>query len=228
MRRLNYVVGVCSVAVGVFCLTLPSGPVQAEMYVAGQVGVTIPNKATNIEGVDSAAGLNVSDLSLHNSVMYGAKLGYYFESMKWLGVETEVFNSTPHIKQQDVTVSGPGGSASGTVSGQDLRVLNWSPLTVVVRYQAGQFEPYAGVGMGVYFSRIHDGQSGESSSDTSVGLNTQLGARYLVTKNLSVFGEWKYNRAHFNFSESTPTAATGGFKGDYSANVFAFGVGYHF
>ena len=228
MRRLNYVVGVCSVAVGAFCLTLPSGPAQAEMYVAGQVGVTIPNKATNIEGVDSAAGLNLSDLSLHNSVMYGAKLGYYFESMKWLGVETEVFNSTPHIKQQDVTVSGQGGSASGTLSGQDLRVLNWSPLTVVVRYQAGQFEPYAGVGMGVYFSRIHDGQSGESSSDTSVGLNTQLGARYLVTKNLSVFGEWKYNRAHFNFSDSTPTAATGGFKGDYSANVFAFGVGYHF
>ena len=228
MRHLGYVVGVCSVAVGVFCLTLPSGPVQAEMYVAGQVGVTIPNDASNIEGVDSAAGLKLSDLSLHNSVMYGAKLGYYFESMKWLGVETEVFNSTPHIKQQDVTVSGPGGSASGTLSGQDLRVLNWSPLTVVVRYQAGQFEPYAGVGMGVYFSRIHDGQSGESSSDTSVGLNTQLGARYLVTKNLSVFGEWKYNRAHFNFSESTPTAATGGFKGDYSANVFAFGVGYHF
>jgi opacity protein-like surface antigen len=198
------------------------------MYVAGQVGVTIPNKATNIEGVDSAAGLNVSDLSLHNSVMYGAKLGYYFESMKWLGVETEVYNTNPNIKQQDVTASGPGGSATLTLPGQDLRVLNWSPLTVVVRYQAGQFEPYAGVGMGVYFARVHDGQTGESSSDTSVGFNSQLGARYLVTKNLSVFGEWKYNRAHFNFSDSTPTAATGGFKGDYSANLFAFGIGYHF
>ena len=228
MRRLGYVVGVCSVAVGAFCLTQPVGPAQAEMYVAGQVGWTIPNDATNIESTGSFAGIKFSDLDLQNSFMYGAKLGYYFESMKWLGVETEVFNTNPNIKQQNVTLSGPGGSASVTLPGQDLRVLNWSPLTVVVRYQAGQFEPYAGVGMGVYFSRIHDGQSGESSSDTSVGLNTQLGARYLVTKNLSVFGEWKYNRAHFNFSDSTPTAATGGFKGDYSANVFAFGVGYHF
>jgi len=43
-----------------------------------------------------------------------------------------------------------------------------------------------------------------------------------------VFGEWKYNRASFNFSESSPTQATGGFKGDYSANILAFGVGYHF
>ncbi len=31
-----------------------------------------------------------------------------------------------------------------------------------------------------------------------------------------MFGEWKYNRVSFNFSDSTPTAATGGLKGDYS------------
>lgn len=198
------------------------------MYVAGQVGVSIPNKFSNVQGVDSSAGLSVSDLSLQNSFLYGAKLGYYFQSMKWLGVETEVFNSNPNSKQQTLTLSGPGGSATGTVSGQNIRVLNWSPITIVVRYQAGQFEPYAGVGMGVFFARVHDGATGESSSTTNVGLNTQLGLRYLLNKNLSLFGEWKYNRANLNFSDSTPTAATGGLKGDYSANLFAFGVGYHF
>jgi opacity protein-like surface antigen len=228
MKRSGHVLAVGAFVVGVVSLTLPSHPAQAEMYVAGQIGATIPNNSTNIEGTDANNGLKFSDISHHDAFMYGAKLGYYFESLKWLGVETEVFNTNPNIKQQSVTVSGPGGSATGTVTGQDLRVLNWSPITVVVRYQAGQFEPYAGVGMGVYFSRIHDAQSGESSSDTSVGLNTQLGARYLVTKNVSVFGEWKYNRTHFNFGSSSPTQATGGLKGDYSANLFAFGVGYHF
>jgi opacity protein-like surface antigen len=198
------------------------------MYVAGQVGVTFPNNFSNIEGVDSSTGLRISDVSLQDSFMYGAKLGYYFDSMKWLGVETEVFNTNPNIKQQNVTVSGPGGSATGPIPGQYIRVLNWSPVTIVVRYQAGQFEPYAGVGMGVFFARIYDGTTGESSSTTSVGLNTQLGLRYLLNKNLSLFGEWKYNRANLNFSDSTPTAATGGFKGDYSANLLAFGVGYHF
>jgi opacity protein-like surface antigen len=82
--------------------------------------------------------------------------------------------------------------------------------------------------MGVFFARVHDGGSGESSSDTKVGLNTQLGLRVLVTKHVSVFGEWKYNRASFNFSDSTPTAATGGLKGDFSAHILAFGLGYHF
>ena len=82
--------------------------------------------------------------------------------------------------------------------------------------------------MGVFFANLKDGASGESSSSTSVGLNTQLGLRYKVTQNVAVFGEWKYNRANLNFSESSPTQATGGFQGDYSANIFAFGVGYHF
>ena len=238
MRHLRYTLGVCSVAMGMFCLTLP---VQAEMYVAGQVGANIPNKFSNVEGVDSSAGITTSDLSLQNSLMYGAKLGYYFDSIKWLGVETEVFNSTPHLKQQTPTATVPPGfvfvappscagsqSCSVTVPGQSVRVLNWAPINIVVRYQMGQFEPYAGVGMGVFFANLKDGASGESSSSTAVGLNTQLGLRYLVTKNLSVFGEWKYNRASFNFSESSPTQATGGFKGDYSANILAFGVGYHF
>lgn len=93
-------------------LSFTSTPAQAEVYVAGQVGVSLPNSFSNVEGVDTLTGLTLSDLSLHNSVMYGAKIGYYFDSMKWLGVETEVFNSTPHVKQQTVTASFGGPSAT--------------------------------------------------------------------------------------------------------------------
>jgi opacity protein-like surface antigen len=209
-------------------ILLLSSPARAEMYIAGQLGVTIPNSFSNVEGVDSAAGLRVSDLKLQNSFMYGAKLGYYFDRLKWLGLETEVYNTNPNSKQQTVTVSGGGLSAPTTLAGQDIRVLTWAPIMVLVRYPGERFQPYAGVGMGVFFARVHDGGSGESSSDTKVGLNTQLGLRVLVTKHVSVFGEWKYNRASLNFSDSTPTAATGGLKGDYSAHILAFGLGYHF
>lgn len=219
-KRLSLVA--CALA-----LALTSIPAQAEMYVAGQLGASLPNKFSNLEGVGSNTDFSMSDLSMKSSFMYGAKLGYYFDSMKWLGVETEIFNSTPHVKQQAVTVSGGGGSFTGDMTGLNVRVLNWAPLNIVVRHQMGQLEPYAGVGMGVFFARLKDGASGESTSSTAVGLNTQVGLRYLVTKNVSLFGEWKYNRAHFNFSESSGQNV-GGFKGDYSANIFAFGVGYHF
>jgi opacity protein-like surface antigen len=223
-KRLNQTFWLLALAV----FLLPCSPAQAELYIAGQLGVSIPNKFSNVEGVDTSAGINVSDLKLQNSFMYGAKLGYYFDSIKWLGVETEVYNTTPKSKQQDVTVSGGGASGTQNLVGQDIRVLTWSPIVVLVRYPGERFQPYAGVGMGVFFARVHDGQSDESSSDTKVGLTTQLGLRFLVTKHLSVFGEWKYNRASFNFSDSTPTAATGGLKGDYSAHILAFGVGWHF
>jgi opacity protein-like surface antigen len=220
-KRLNQELWLLALAV----FLLLSSPAQAELYIAGQVGVSIPNKFSNVEGVDSAAGLNISDLKLQNSFMYGAKLGYYFDRLKWLGVETEVYNTTPKSKQQNATVNG----TPVNLIGQDIRVLTWSPIVVLVRYPGERFQPYAGVGMGLFFARVHDGQSDESSSDNGrVGLTTQLGLRFLVTKHLSIFGEWKYNRASFTFSDSTPTAATGGLKGDYSANIFAFGLGWHF
>lgn len=225
-RQRRYAWGLAVLAAAIVSLTAPGGPVRAEMYVAGQVGVNIAEDLFNVKGTGPNQGTSFSDTSLQDSFMYGAKLGYYFESMKWLGVETEVFNSTPNIKQQNITASGPGGSVSFNNPGSTLRVLNWSPVTVVMRYQAGRFEPYVGVGMGVYFSHLSSG--GESTSDTNVGLNTQLGLRYKITQHLSVFGEWKTNRVKFHFDASTPNGNAGGFKADYGVNILAFGIGYHF
>ncbi len=153
--------------------------------------------------------------------MYGGKLGYYLDSMKWLGVETEVFNATPHLKQQDWII---GGVNIGTVPGISNRVLTWAPINVVVRYQAGSFEPYAGVGLGVFFS--HLSATGFSSSSTDVGLNTQVGLRYRVRKDIALFGEWKYNWATLSHENLAGTGLN--VEADYNANNFVFGVGYHF
>ena len=50
---------------------------------------------SNVEHSRSGVTFDENDQSLKSSVMYGAKLGYYFESLKWLGVETEIFKTTP-------------------------------------------------------------------------------------------------------------------------------------
>jgi len=46
MSHLRYTLGVCSVSMGMFCLTFP---LQAEMYIAGQMGVNIPRNLSNVE-----------------------------------------------------------------------------------------------------------------------------------------------------------------------------------
>ena len=211
----------------VLSLTLTSFPAKAETYVAGQAGVTIPQSFSSVEYSALGVTLRGNDLSMQNSLMYGAKAGYYFDSLKWqnfnLGVETEVFNTNPNIKEQNYTIAGVN---LGTGAGVNARILTWAPVNILVRYQAGAFEPYAGVGFGVFFSHFSQAGSG-SSTGTDVGLNTQLGLRYRVTNNVSVFGEWKYN--HANLSNNN-FVGTNGLKvsGDYNANILAFGLGYHF
>jgi opacity protein-like surface antigen len=199
---------------------------RAETYVAGQVGATLPQNLSDIDFTGMAAGLTSSDLKLKESLMYGAKVGHYFESAKWLGIELEAFNSTPHVKQQDVTISAPGvGSASGNLTGATLRMTTVA-LNLVARYQAGQFEPYVGAGIGAFFAHLKETTPpGSSQSSMTPGLNTQVGLRYRITPQMAVFSEWKFNYTRLDFDE---TSSALGFKGTYQAHHFVFGVGYHF
>lgn len=227
---------------GMCALLLFSRPVQAEMYVAGQIGAHLPNDASNLEFSASGVTIGASDLALQNSLMYGGKLGYYFDRMKLgnvnFGVETEVFNTTPHIKQQAWMLPVPSmalfsddtalSTALFTMPGLSNRVLTWAPVVALVRYQAGAFEPYAGVGLGVFFSRLS--ASDFSSSSIDVGLNTQVGIRYRAHKNLSLFTEWKYNYANISHTNifSIPGIGAVDLSYNYSAHIVAGGIAYHF
>lgn len=183
------------------------------------VGYTAPNDLTDVQGAGANSAFSVSDLALKESVAYGGKLGYYFPNVNWLGIETELFNTTPHLKQQFATVSGPGLSGGATLPGFNLRVLTWA-VNAVVRYPGKTFQPYVGVGYGVFFANATF--QGQSDSDTTPGFNGLAGIRMFATDHLALFAEYKYNRASFNL----PTAI--GLEADYSANIFMGGVSYHF
>jgi opacity protein-like surface antigen len=210
----------------------------AETYVAGQFGLALPSIGKGLTDVDLRgvfpAGSTMSDRALKTSALYGVKLGYFFPQAPWFGVETEIFNTTPHIKQQFTTVSVPpgpgvaGGVATGTVSGDHFRVFTWAPLNLVFRYPSNsRLQPYVAVGPGVFFARVESIATGfeGSQSSTKLGLNTQVGFRYFMTRHVSVFGEWKYDHARFTFKENDTQF---GFNGNYNMHQVAFGIGYHF
>jgi opacity protein-like surface antigen len=216
------------------------GPVlssQAETYIAGQVGYTVAQDTTRGKVTDPGllglpAGTTVSNTSLNNSLMYGMKLGHYFDSTPWLGVEMESFLTNPHTPQQQITLQAPGvGTILLDETGATNRLIVVAP-NLVARYQAGAFEPYAGIGPGVFFlhqrqESLVPGTPAYSQSSTRVGLNTQVGLRYRMTDHVSVFGEWKYNYVRFNLAGQ----ADGPYAGiNAVANLhhFVFGVGYHF
>ncbi|WP_447977906.1 outer membrane beta-barrel protein [Candidatus Nitrospira bockiana] len=202
-----------------------AGRAGAETYIAGQAGVTFPGSFRDVE---VSNGDKLSDLKLQNSFMYGLKLGHYFETLPWLGVEAEVFNTTPNVKQQTVTTTKPDGTTTtGTNSGPPRISVLTVAANLVARYPGEILQPYVGVGVGSFFSRSHvrSGTLDRSVSGTDFGLNALAGLRWMVTENIAVFGEAKYQRVQIKFD---PSAGLNGSTNTYNPIHVAVGIGYHF
>lgn len=209
---------------------MPPALAYGESYIAGQFGVTFPQSLSdgNITTPGFAA-LAISDQALKSSLMGGVKLGFYLPQIRWFGFETEVFYTTPHITQQAFTFKGPGGSITVDFQGLSNRVITWAPVNVMFRYHKTRLQPYIGIGPGIFFARIKDPSvtSGDNtqSSNWRIGVNAQAGLRYYITRHWTMFGEYKFNYARFDYKD-TPNLF--GFKADYTAHIVALGVSYHF
>ena len=232
----------------------------AETYVGGQLGLTFPGNGLssgdvtttsapfNSGGVfgtiNAPSGTTISDQSLKTSLLLGAKIGHYFSRAQWVGLEAEMFYTTPHIKQQNVTLrsgtqftftpsgGGPtipiGNESTTEVPGANFHVLTIAPLNFVFRYPGNRLQPYIGVGPGIFIARLKDPsvtQGDNSQSSTKLGLNSFVGARYYLTRHVSAFAEGKYNYVRFNFSENPNFF---GFDATYAPISGALGVSYHF
>ena len=215
----------CSSVLAGFLVLLTAVPLLAESYVAGQVGLTLPNDLSNVEITDTRLppGSKLSDAELKNALLYGVKAGHYWNRLRWFGVEMEAFTANPHIKQQNVTVTQPGLPTLTVVPDGAYLQVTTVALNLVARVPGKYLQPYAAVGPAAFIARVSSGDVERSS--VVPGLNTQLGIRYLLTKHWAMFGEWKYNYARFDFEEAPLRV---GLNATYTAHSLVVGVGYHF
>ncbi len=189
-------------------------PVQAsaENYLAVAIG---PNVAT----LDTS---DVGKLDLSNNLAYGAKFGHYFDDrgFNWFGLEVDMYRSAPDVKQQRLPIS-TNPRLSGSIPGGDFLVhsLAFNALVRVTGYQY-KIEPYAGLGIGLNMGNISDGNFRPEAS-FAPSFNILAGVKYYLTPKIASFIEYKYNFAQFHFTKSNITA-------DYRANLFMFGIAYHF
>lgn len=233
---ITSLVGACLLTTVSFLTSFPS-LVQAETYVAGQLGVTLPSIGKGLTDVDLTGsftpGSTTSDQALKSSVLWGAKVGHFFKSIPWFGLEAEFYNTTPNIKQQTIEFRGPSGPVgSALVPGVYMRVFTFAPLNLTFRYPKTRLQPYVAFGPGIFFARISDPSlsSDNSQSSTKLGLNAQVGLRYYITRHVTIFGEGKFNYVRFNFPETPPGASFNlfGFNGTYNMYHVAFGLSYNF
>ncbi len=205
---------------------LPSS--HAEWYVAGYGGVANPDNIGNASitqrfqrfGAVSAA--RVIDIDLQNSIAFGAKAGYFFEQRKYLGLAADIYTATPNMKQQFVIVgtaptrTNSSGTFATVVPGAHIRVTTLA-FNVIARDANNQgFEPYGGAGPAFFWTQSKDFPA---EGQIRIGLSLIAGARFYLTDHLAPFGEFKLNTATISF---------GGFSGNYSTQLYMFGLSYHF
>ncbi len=243
-------VGIRAVWLTALLLSLSVSSAYSEMYVGGQVGTTFfgdNNKLARVDLTDlggppgstlSPRG-SMSGRDLASSPVWGGKIGYYFPRMSWFGLELEAYYTTPNIEQGPTRVSilpgtvvTGGAVASGSVTnifpGDYFRVITIAPFNLMFRYNKARFQPYIGVGPGIFLSRINTTEvsfAGTQSS-TKVGLNVKLGGEYFFTEHISGYGEVRYNYTRFSFDATE--SGSFGFNATYNPIIFSFGVGYHF
>ena len=187
---------------------------SAEWYLAGDIGINFADRLTDIAGRGGLAGVEPRDphFDLANSVTYGGKLGY-FPQHGWIGIEGEVFHTTPHIKAID---NDPGIHLSLTTVG----------VNVLARYPGRTFQPYVGVGIGAVIARLGETATVQRDTDVAAGWNVLAGLRAFVTPHIAVFTEYKFTEATLRFDHAF--GAVGGFEGVYKAQHVLVGLSYHF
>lgn len=203
----------------------------AETYVAGQIGLVKPQSLSGGKVTqDGIGGLDISDQPLKDSIGLGGKFGHYFTKARWIGIETGLSYSTPHIKEGSLRFTGAGGSATlSGLSGVHQRMITWD-MDVIFRYPGYRLQPYIGIGPSFYFATLKGPAAPPGQSATSIGFNVEGGVQYYLTRQWTLFGEGKFNRARMNYSSnhSDPNADPFAFRATYSAFTFSVGIGYHF
>jgi opacity protein-like surface antigen len=207
----------------------------SEGYFAAFGGYTFGGKY-DAGGTGLFNGISFGNGSLADSAVVGAKAGGFFSNaLDWLGVEAELFNTTPHIEQQ------------GAAAGSHMRVTTLA-INAIARAQFAcekrhldteqvterfafeyvtefcRLQPYAGVGLGIYWVDISN-SSFSAHANFVAGFNALAGLRYYITDRIAMFTEYKYNRATLNFAGVQGLA---GFGGVYSVNHIVAGFSYHY
>jgi opacity protein-like surface antigen len=235
--------GICAIALAFSSAMLAVPNAYPEVYVGGQIGMTFfneNNKLTRIDLQDFSPAGSMSGRDLASSPVFGGKVGYYFQTVPWIGLEMEAYYTTPHIEQQSTRFSvhdgsilsgfGPvsGVDTNGLVSGDYFRVITVAPFNLMFRYHKTRFQPYVGIGPGIFLTRIKTTDVGFEGTQSSnrVGLNVKMGAEYFFTQHISGFGEVRYNYTTLSFDAND--TGSFGFKAIYNPIIFSFGVGYHF
>ena len=198
----------------IFFFAVRVAPLAAELFVDAYVGpaFTEDGKFDNGPAVPATTKFDTV-------VSGGARLGYFFDAVPFIGFAIDGSHYQPDGK------FGGGGSGfdfDARVTGLSFDLMGRLPLMASNNFPNGQLQPYLTIGPGIYFSRLKITPTpffGKKDSDSSGGVKVGAGATFMVTRNIGVFGEYRFS--HF-------TADLLGFEMDVNTHRVQLGASFRF
>ena len=171
----------------------------------------------------------------NNSLTGGVKFGYFTHRIPYLGLEVESSVNNSYVNRRSLSTSRPIQGASQVAVPNDFWI-NWTTaLHIVGRYgffpdqevPFGRLQPY--VGIGPAFIVLYE----EVDSAKNFGIDVMAGVRYMFTKHIGAFVEYKYNHHWDAEIEAHPFYLPNGAEGrgtahlDFDSHKVVMGVAYH-
>lgn len=149
----------------------------------------------------SAPGFSATgDVDFNTSFSVGGRAGYWFG---FFGINLDVDYFQPNIDTQT-----SGFDADIKVVGIGLNAMLRGQFVKTTAVPDGALQPYIFAGPTLFISRLKidiSGAGSDDDTDANLGFTAGTGVTYMFTKNLGIFGEYRftYNRPEFDISGVT-------------------------
>jgi opacity protein-like surface antigen len=179
-------------------------------------------------------GRIAKDITYQPSILGGIKFGRYFDSHPWLGVELETNYTRHNYYRGQGRISPPiPGGPTYVLGGADYLSIWDMQFNILARcgffkdkeVTFGRLQPYVGIGPG--FEVIY----GQRDSAKNFAYEGLAGIRYMCTRHLGIFFEYKYS-FQYKVELEDVLVQKYGHGGMMQFNVpdhrFVIGISYHF
>ena len=176
----------------------------------------------------SVGGNRILNTDVRGTVGAGIKFDIYpWFTKKIVGAEIEAFGLGGSVRAPRTS------SGSGTTQAQGSLIAISTMYNLMLRYPGETIQPYIGAGVGsstgiLYNANIQSGNVGLSGTSGDLALAYQFlgGVRAFVTKQLFLFGEYKYFVTKYSWDSEG--AGNQRVKLDFQSQIVSGGIGWSF
>jgi len=226
----------------IFACLVVAAPASAEWFADLYVGGAFTEKH-DVDTNFPATGAQVTtlDVTFDKSFAGGIRGGYWLPfdlGPLNFGVGLDISHFAPNVGRQTRTFCARF-CVSDTFDDFDLSVwvigfdaMLRYPLLKKPEFPNGQLQPYLTVGPAIFVTHAEDTRnfepSNQSDTDTSVGVKLGAGVAWLFTKNIAIFGEYRYTHFSPEFTFRDDVLGSAKLSTDVNTHYVLVGASFRF